>query len=39
MIAGHDWEAPVAWPAALLRPDRFRAVIGLSIPFIPRGPD
>ncbi len=39
VIAGHDWGAPVAWHAALLRPDRFRAVIGLSIPFIPRGPD
>jgi pimeloyl-ACP methyl ester carboxylesterase len=36
-IAGHDWGAPVAWHAALLRPDRFRAVIGLSVPFIPRG--
>ena len=37
VIAGHDWAAPVAWHAALLRPDRFRAVIGLSVPFIPRG--
>jgi pimeloyl-ACP methyl ester carboxylesterase len=37
VIAGHDWGAPVAWHAALLRPDRFRAVIGLSVPFIPRG--
>ena len=37
-IAGHDWGAPVAWHAALLRPDRFRAVIGLSVPFWPRGP-
>jgi pimeloyl-ACP methyl ester carboxylesterase len=27
----------VAWHAALLRPDRFRAVIGLSVPFRPRG--
>src|SRR5215475_10378241 len=36
--AGHDWGAPVAWHAALLRPDRFRAVIGLSVPFRPRGP-
>jgi pimeloyl-ACP methyl ester carboxylesterase len=33
MIAGHDWGAPVAWHAALLRPDRFRAVIGLSVPY------
>ena len=37
MIVGHDWGAPVAWHAALLRPDRFRAVIGLSVPFRPRG--
>jgi pimeloyl-ACP methyl ester carboxylesterase len=36
VIAGHDWGAPVAWHAALLRPDRFRAVIGLSVPFLPR---
>ena len=38
VIAGHDWGAPVAWHAALLRPDRFRAVIGLSVPFWPRTP-
>jgi pimeloyl-ACP methyl ester carboxylesterase len=38
VIAGHDWGAPVAWHAALLRPDRFRAVVGLSVPFHPRGP-
>ena len=36
VIAGHDWGAPVAWHAALLRPDRFRGVIGLSVPFMPR---
>jgi pimeloyl-ACP methyl ester carboxylesterase len=39
VIAGHDWGAPVAWHAALMRPDRFRGVIGLSVPFRPRGPD
>jgi len=38
VIAGHDWGAPVAWYTALLRPDRFRAVIALSVPFFPRGP-
>ena len=37
VIAGHDWGAPVAWHSALLRPDRFRGVIGLSVPFRPRG--
>jgi pimeloyl-ACP methyl ester carboxylesterase len=36
VIAGHDWGAPVAWHSALLRPDRFSAVIGLSVPFWPR---
>jgi len=37
VIVGHDWGAPVAWTAALLRPDRFRAVAGLSVPYMPRG--
>jgi pimeloyl-ACP methyl ester carboxylesterase len=37
VIGGHDWGAPVAWHAALLRPDRFRAVVGLSVPYRPRG--
>jgi len=39
-IAGHDWGAPVAWHAALFRPDLFRAVIGLSVPYWrrPRAP-
>jgi pimeloyl-ACP methyl ester carboxylesterase len=37
VIAGHDWGAPVAWHAALMRPDRFRAVIALSVPYRPRG--
>jgi pimeloyl-ACP methyl ester carboxylesterase len=38
VIAGHDWGAPVAWNSALLRPDRIRGVIGLSVPYTPRGP-
>jgi pimeloyl-ACP methyl ester carboxylesterase len=38
VIVGHDWGAPVAWHAGLLRPDRFRAVVGLSVPFRPRMP-
>ena len=36
-IVGHDWGAPVAWNAALLRPDVFRAVVGMSVPFAPPG--
>jgi pimeloyl-ACP methyl ester carboxylesterase len=37
-VVGHDWGAPVAWHAALLRPDVVRGVAGLSVPHIPRGP-
>ena len=37
VIVGHDWGGPVAWNSALLRPDRFRAVVGMSVPFFPRG--
>jgi pimeloyl-ACP methyl ester carboxylesterase len=37
VVAGHDWGAPVAWHVALLRPDRVRGVIGLSVPYRPRG--
>ena len=36
-IVGHDWGAPIAWNSALLRPDRFTAVAGLSVPYTPRG--
>jgi pimeloyl-ACP methyl ester carboxylesterase len=35
VIVGHDWGALVAWTAALLRPDLFRAVIGMSVPYSP----
>jgi len=38
VIAGHDWGAPMAWNAAALHPDRFRAVISMSVPYLPRGP-
>ena len=36
-VVGHDWGAPVAWNAALMRPDRFRGVAALSVPYSPRG--
>jgi pimeloyl-ACP methyl ester carboxylesterase len=38
VVVGHDWGAPVAWNTALLRPDRVRGVVGLSVPYLPRGP-
>jgi pimeloyl-ACP methyl ester carboxylesterase len=37
-VVGHDWGAPVAWHAALFRPDVFPAVVGISVPFGPRLP-
>jgi pimeloyl-ACP methyl ester carboxylesterase len=30
-VVGHDWGGPVAWHAALLRPDRFHSIAALSI--------
>jgi len=37
VIAGHDAGATIGWQAAVLRPDLFRAVIALSVPFRERG--
>jgi pimeloyl-ACP methyl ester carboxylesterase len=37
VIVGHDWGAPVAWHAALWRPDLFTAVCGMSVPYTPPG--
>jgi pimeloyl-ACP methyl ester carboxylesterase len=38
-LVGHDFGANVAWNAAMMRPYRFRAVFGISVPFIqPGGP-
>jgi len=34
---GHDWGANVAWNAAMMRPDRFKAVFCLAVPYSPRG--
>ena len=37
VIVGHDWGAPVAWHAAMMRPDVFTKVAGLSVPPFVRG--
>jgi pimeloyl-ACP methyl ester carboxylesterase len=38
IFVGHDWGANVVWQLALQQPQRVRAVVGLSVPFIPRAP-
>ncbi len=38
VVIGHDWGGPVAWYSALMRPDVFRAVAVLSVPYNPPTP-
>ncbi|MCY4024936.1 MAG: alpha/beta hydrolase, partial [Acidobacteria bacterium] len=38
VVVGHDWGSPVAWALAQMRPDVFRAVASLSVPFTGRTP-
>lgn len=38
ILISHDWGANLAWQAALLRPDRFSALVAMSVPYIPRSP-
>jgi len=39
ILVGHDFGASVCWNAAMMRPDRFTAVFGISVPFMqPGGP-
>ncbi|KAG5514209.1 hypothetical protein RHGRI_035568 [Rhododendron griersonianum] len=37
-LVGHDWGAIVAWYLCLLRPDRIRALVNMSVVFSPRNP-
>jgi pimeloyl-ACP methyl ester carboxylesterase len=32
MVVGHDWGAPAAYGAAILAPERWRAVVGMAVP-------
>lgn len=34
VIVGNDWGATLAWQAALLRPDRFHAVVAIGVPMM-----
>ncbi|AKT42505.1 alpha/beta fold hydrolase [Chondromyces crocatus] len=38
VVVGHDWGAAMAWNCAALHPDRFRAVVGMSVPHLGRAP-
>lgn len=37
ILVGHDFGANVAWNAAMMRPDRFAAVCGMSVPHLVPG--
>ncbi|XP_077229482.1 epoxide hydrolase 1-like [Tasmannia lanceolata] len=37
-VVGHDWGAYMAWFLCLFRPDRVKALVNLSVVFIPRNP-
>jgi pimeloyl-ACP methyl ester carboxylesterase len=38
VFVGHDWGSMVVWSQALRNPDRVAGVVGMSVPFVPRGP-
>lgn len=38
IVVGHDWGAAIAYGTALFHPERVRAVAGLSVPHLGRGP-
>jgi pimeloyl-ACP methyl ester carboxylesterase len=37
VLVAHDWGAAHAWGAGLMRPDRFKALFCLSVPYVPHG--
>lgn len=37
-LVGHDWGAVIAWHVCLLRPDRIKALVNMSVVFHPRNP-
>jgi pimeloyl-ACP methyl ester carboxylesterase len=37
VVVGHDWGSLVAWNAVLLHPDRFTALVAMSVPYGGRG--
>jgi pimeloyl-ACP methyl ester carboxylesterase len=37
-VVGHDWGSDLAWKFALTKPQRVSAVVGISVPYVPRAP-
>ncbi|KAJ3703834.1 hypothetical protein LUZ61_007539 [Rhynchospora tenuis] len=37
-VVGHDWGAIIAWNLCTFRPDRVKALVNLSVAFMPRNP-
>lgn len=37
-VVGHDWGAHIGWHLCLFRPDKVKAVVNLSVQFLPRNP-
>ncbi|XP_024965099.1 uncharacterized protein LOC112505418, partial [Cynara cardunculus var. scolymus] len=37
-VVGHDWGAIIAWHLCMFRPDRVKALVNLSVPFLPWNP-
>ena len=37
ILMGRDWGGPIVWNTAALNEGRISAVLGLSVPFFPRG--
>ncbi|KAF9606060.1 hypothetical protein IFM89_022295 [Coptis chinensis] len=37
-VVGHDWGAIIAWYLCLFRPDRVKALVNLSVPYLRRHP-
>ena len=38
IFCGHDWGGLVVWQVPLLHPERVAGIIGVGVPFLPRGP-
>jgi pimeloyl-ACP methyl ester carboxylesterase len=38
VFVGHDWGAQVVWELARAHPERVAAVVGMSVPLVPRAP-